>query len=207
MNLEQIKKEQSAEKYVSIFGKSTLDSNSKEYNFVEEITEYLIRENHAVIHGGYAGGVMQAVADTAHRLILELGLPQERNIAVPQIQHDGAGWARVDNAHFLQPAGNIYDRLKNVASYSDIAIVAPKGGDGTLLELATVWHENVIAKHTGDSITPLIILSTDDGTDWHKILETFVRELDTSNDSLDELNWLYFVSDFEDFKLLFNSLK
>lgn len=98
MNTDNLQTKASAKRYVSIFGKSTVDNNSKEYQFTEEVTRHLIENDYGVIHGGYAGGIMQAVADTAYKTLLEKDLPLERNIAVPQVQHDGAGWNRVQCA-------------------------------------------------------------------------------------------------------------
>jgi predicted Rossmann-fold nucleotide-binding protein len=206
MNTDNLQEKAGAKKYVSIFGKSTVDNGSREYQFTEEVTRYLIENDLGVIHGGYAGGIMQAVADTADKILKEKGLPLERNIAVPQIQHDGAGWARVQNASFTVPAEDIYSRLRNVAGHSDIAIIAPLGGDGTMLELTVVWHENVLAKYTGSTVVPVIVLQTENGTDWKKIIETLVIELDNSTNSLEELNWVHFASNLEEFKGVVDNL-
>ncbi len=206
MNIDNLQSIANAKKYVSIFGKSTVGRDSREYKFTEEVTGYLIENDFGVIHGGYAGGIMQAVADKAYNVLSEKNLPLERNIAVPQIQHDGAGWGRVENASFTEPSKDIYARLRNVAGHSDIAVLAPRGGDGTMLELTVVWHENVLAKYTGSTIVPIIMMQTEDGTNWRKIAETLVAELDNSTDSIDELDWIYFASNLEEFSKLIGDL-
>lgn len=200
MDIKDLIKQSGTQDYVSIFGKSTVPQDSAEYKFVEEVTEILILNDYGVIHGGYNGGMMQAVADTAHRILVEKKLPLERNIAVPQLQHDAANWSRVQAASFTEPARDIFDRLRNVAGNSDVAVVAPLGGDGTLLEVAVIWHENSLAKYTGAKIVPLIILTTDKGTNWRKILEVFIEELDSSHEPLELLDWVYFVSSPLEFK-------
>lgn len=206
MNTDDLQQKAQAKKYISIFGKSTVDSNSHEYKLTADVTRYLIENDYGVIHGGYAGGIMQVVADEAHKVLVEKELPLERNIAVPQIQHDGAGWARVENASFTEPASNIFARLRNVAGHSDIAVVAPLGGDGTMLEVTVVWHENVIAKYTGTPIVPLVVLQTAGGTDWKGIMETLVEKLDTSTNSLEEFDWLHFASTLEEFDNIIKGL-
>jgi predicted Rossmann-fold nucleotide-binding protein len=206
MNIQDIQNKGNARKYFSIFGKSTVANQSREYQFTEEVTKSLIENDFGVIHGGYAGGIMQAVADTAYNTIKENGLPFERNIAVPQVQHDATGWDRVENAFFVEPAKDIYSRLRDVSGHSDIAIVAPLGGDGTMLELNIVWHENVLAKYTGDTVVPIIILQTENGTDWKNILETLVIGLDNSTNSLDEIEWVYFASNINEFNDLVERL-
>lgn len=206
MNIKDAQNKSGARKYFSIFGKSTVDNQSREYQFTEEVTKFLIEEGFGVIHGGYAGGIMQAVSDTAYQTIMTNGFPLERNIAVPQVQHDATGWDRVQNAFFMEPAKDIYSRLRDVSGHSSVAIVAPLGGDGTMLEFNIVWHENVLAKYTGDTIVPIIILQTENGTDWKSILETLVTRLDNSINSLDEIEWVYFASNINEFNDLVEKL-
>jgi hypothetical protein len=60
MNIKDIQNKGGAKKYFSIFGKSTVANQSREYQFTEEVTKSLIENGFGVIHGGYAGGIMQA---------------------------------------------------------------------------------------------------------------------------------------------------
>lgn len=50
------------------------------------------------------------------------------------------------------------------------------------------------------------VLQTENGTDWKKIIKTLVIELDNSTGSLEELDWLYFVSNLEEFKDVIDNL-
>ena len=191
MDITDVKKQSGAKKFVSVFGKSTVAVDSAEYKLVQSVTKLLIEHDYGVMHGGYAGGTMEAVAEQAYARLTENNLPLERNIAVPQKQHDEAGWPRVSHATFMPASDDVFARLKIITDV-DVAIVAPVGGDGTLLELATIWHENSISNRSR-KVVPLIILTTNTGTNWKQLLETMNRELDNGKESIHELPWLHFV--------------
>lgn len=207
-----LKQKSGAKAFASMFGKSTVDKEHDAYKFTEKITEVLISNGYGVLHGGYSGGIMSAVSDTANKLIAEKGLPQELNIGVPQDEHDGL-WDRVDTASFVDPAEDIFARLKLVTS-GDIAVVCPLGGDGTELEEMTVYHENVVRegikkysnKETKSPI-PLIFIQIPNGTNWKKIIEAKMTYLDTSTKNIQDVSWLYFVESVDDFEKLIISLK
>jgi predicted Rossmann-fold nucleotide-binding protein len=194
----EIKSKSGTDKFVSIFGKSTVRPDSQSYIFTKEITRHLIENGYGVIHGGYAGGLMQAVADEAHETLIRLKLPKERNIAIPQTQHDSVGWKRVPNAMFTKPALDVYDRLRTMVTNSDFVVIGPRGGDGTMLELITVWHENVIAEASHGKVTPIVVLESNEGTDWRRILSTLVDSLDNSYASMNDIPWLHFARNNED---------
>jgi len=198
MNISEIQNRSGAKRFVSIFGKSTVDPESREYAITAEATRHILSKGFGVIHGGYAGGIMQAVADAAYEYLAANSLPLERNIAVPQREHDGVGWERVRNATFSDVADNIYERLHMVTGHSDIALVGPLGGDGTLLEAVLFYHVNAIAKYTGDKIVPLVFLDTEEGTEWRDIFEYTTKKLDSSARSLDDLEWVHFVRDLNE---------
>lgn len=193
MHITEIKQKAGAKKFVSIFGKSTVARESTDYTLVQEVVRLLIENDYGVMHGGYAGGIMEAVAEEAFRTIQTHNFPLERNIGVPQKQHDEAGWARVPHAVFTDVSNSVFERLQNITN-TDIAIVAPLGGDGTLLELATIWHENVTSNRS-KPIIPIIVLQTEAGTNWKLILETMNRELDNGSNTLTDIPWLHFAPD------------
>lgn len=191
-------------RFASVLGKSTIDSQSEEYKTIEHFTEVLLKNGYGIIHGGYAGGAMQATSDAANGYITEHSLSPYLNIGVPQKQHDGL-WDRVVGATFTEVSEDIYHRLKLVTS-GDIAVICPLGGDGTELEETIVFHENVVRagmnKYGGahEKMTPLIFFQTKNGTDWKKLIQIKLVTLDTSVKSIDEYDWLYFVNTIEEFE-------
>jgi hypothetical protein len=207
MKIEDLKKKSGVKFFASIFGKATINKNSFEYKTIESATEVLINNGYGVIHGGYAGGAMSAVSDTANRLIKEKKLPKELNIGIPQKEHDGL-WSRVNEASFVDVAEDIYMRLKSVSS-GDIALVCPLGGDGTELEENIVFHENVVreginkyTKEKAKKTIPLIFLQTPKGTNWKKIIETKINLLDNDRNNISDYSWLYFVNSIKEFEKL-----
>ncbi|MCB9809126.1 hypothetical protein H6776_01880 [Candidatus Nomurabacteria bacterium] len=193
-----IKKISGTQKFVSFFGKSTVPTESESYQFTEAATRFVLSKEYGVIHGGYAGGCMQAVADSAYTYLQEHQLPQERNIAIPQREHDEVGWDRVANATFTSAARNIFERLELVTGQSQYVCICPRGGDGTLLEIGVLYHTNSLAPYTGDAIVPMIFLQTPDGTDWKKIMQNLTKDLDSSYQSVEEIPWMHFVSSIEE---------
>jgi hypothetical protein len=211
--ISELKEKSGAVAFASVLGKSTIDKNSLEYQTIEKAVEILLNNGYGIIHGGYAGGAMAAASDTANRVIQEKNLPKELNIGVPQKEHDGL-WERVTDASFTEAAEDIYTRLKVVTS-GDIAVVCPKGGDGTELEETIVFHENVVREgikkyapeRNSSEPTPLIFLQTPTGTNWRKILEAKFTHLDTSIKEFSGYKWLYFIDTLEEFEKLIIELK
>jgi predicted Rossmann-fold nucleotide-binding protein len=209
--INELKQLSGATKFASVLGKSTIDPNREEYVMIEKCTEILLKHGYGIIHGGYAGGAMQATSNATNRYIQKHGLPKELNIGVPQRQHDGL-WDRVESASFTTVANDIYERLQIVTS-GDIAVVCPLGGDGTELEETIVFHENVVKMGmnkyggTSEKMTPLIFLQTKDGTDWKTLIQTKLTLLDTSVKDIKEYDWLYFINSIEEFEEVLESIK
>lgn len=204
--IHKLKQKSGAIGFVSILGKSTLASESPEFLFTAAATQYVMEQGYGIIHGGYAGGAMSAASDAAQAYIKKYALPAERNIGVPQRQHDGL-WKRVEGAVFTDPADDIYDRLRLVTG-GDIAVIAPLGGDGTELEVATLLHENIIrasqaANCQGQRIIPVLFLQTSDGTDWKKLLQTKMSLLATSYSTFEKCPWILFASSLDEFRVCF----
>lgn len=192
--------------FVSVLGKSTIAHDSRAFQFTAAATQYVLEQGFGIIHGGYAGGSMSAASDTACAFIKEHALPAERNIGVPQLQHDGL-WPRVEGAVFTEPTNDIYDRLRLVTA-GDIAVIAPLGGDGTELEVATLLHENIIrATQTetcqGHKPTPVIFLLATDGTDWKRLVSTKMQLLATSIKTFQQCPWIIFAHSMDDFAYAF----
>lgn len=203
MKINELKQKSGAKLFASVLGKSTINSQSEEYEMIEEATKILMSNGFGIIHGGYAGGAMSATSDTANIFIKENNLNPEWNIGVPQVEHDGL-WERVADATFADVAEDIFQRLKVVVS-GDIAIICPLGGDGTELEETILFHENVVRQGMnkygrGEKPKPIIYLQTPNGTDWKTLIETKMKILDTSVKDLKEYSWLHFVSSMEEFE-------
>ena len=202
--IEQLKQESGRKLFASVLGKSTINPESEEYKTIEKVTEILFKNGYGVIHGGYAGGAMQAVSDTAQKIITTEKLSPACNIAVPQLQHDGL-WDRVSEAVFTTASPDIFDRLKIVTT-GEIAVICPLGGDGTELEETIVFHENIVKmgmnKYGGYSfpMTPLIFIQTKNGTDWKKLIEQKMNILDVSVRDPKEYDWLYFIESLDEFE-------
>lgn len=197
-----LKQKSGALGFVSVLGKSTIVKDSPEYQFIVDATRFALEQGFGVIHGGYAGGAMSAASDTACEYIEACSLPAELNIGIPQLQHDGL-WERVTGAVFTEPSNDIFDRLRLVTG-GDVAIIAPLGGDGTELEVATLLHENILRaaqaeKYNGQKPTPIIFLQTPNGTDWKRILSTKMEGLATSTKSFEQCPWIQFASSMEEF--------
>ncbi len=189
-------------KKISIIGKSTVDKNSSEFKLVQELARRLVLSGLGVIHGGYAGGMMEAVSNGAYEAIQEKGWPQELNLGIPEERFD-KDWPRVEGAHFSEPAKDIFDRLRLVTS-GDCVVVAPIGGDGTALEVDIVIHENLLAKYSGEKIKPIIFLETENGTKWKEFISS--RNLLTTSEKILEKDWIYFVESVDDIINLINKL-
>lgn len=193
-------------RFASVLGKSTLQRSSREYVYIQEATHELLVRGYGIIHGGYAGGSMQATNDMACKFLESNQLPAERNIAIPQKQHDYL-WTRVNGAQFTEPAEDIYDRLRWVLA-GNIIIVGPVGGDGTELEQTAVFHENIIQTSlAGGIVKPLIFLQTKTGTQWEHHIQNKLRLLSTGVKKTSSFSWLYFANSMIEFRAALNSIE
>ncbi len=189
-------------KKVSIIGKSTVESSSQEFKMVQDLAKKLVESGLGVIHGGYAGGIMEAVSSGANEAIRENGLSPELNLGIPEERFD-KDWPRVEGAYFSDPAKDIFDRLRLVTA-GDVVVVAPIGGDGTALEADIIIHENLLTKYSGEKIKPIIFLETKNGTPWKEFISS--RNLLATSEKILEKDWIYFVESTEDAISLINKL-
>lgn len=187
--------------FVSFFGKSTVPETSPDYQLMRHIAGHVIERGAGVIHGGYTGGMMEAVSTGAQEAIERNNLPPERNIGVPHVGHDKTHGARTKKSAFCDVMNDTCDRLRAVAS-GDIAIVCAVGGDGTELEESYIFSENTYIEKP----IPLIYIQTTTGTQWKEILEAKVRVLEHSQKQLSEFPWLYIAHSFEEAAEILDSL-
>lgn len=177
-------------KKISIFGKSTVNEDEKGYHIVNHLAYELVSRGNACIHGGYAGGIMQAVSDGAQRAIIEHHLLDNLNVGVPECRFD-ENWPRVSVSTFTEPAIDIYDRLRTITQ-SDVFVVAPFGGDGTLLEADIVIHENTINELLGKPIKPIIFIE-DQSNKWTNLFQARLDNLDISKRTFEDYSWAHFI--------------
>lgn len=185
--------------WASVFGKTTFDTRSQDYKTIVAIGECLIEEGFGVVHGGYDGGAMGAVSQGATQAIRRLGLSPKLNVGVPHVLFD-AECKRVDNATFTKTQKDIFGRLQVVGS-GDIAVVCPRGGIGTQLELTIVIHENKQKRAQGQKPQPLIFYVSKTGTDWKSVFANMAKHLKFSTKDV------YFVKTIPEFRKLVQKLK
>lgn len=204
MPISLLKKASGAKAFASVVGKSTISADCAEYKMIQAAVKVLFEQGFGIIHGGYAGGAMQAASDAASEYILEHGLPAERNIGIPQTQHD-VHCERVAGATFTEPAEDLFFRLSAVTS-GDLLLVSPVGGDGTEAEVAVVFHENVVGLYDDKKPVPMIFLETENGTQWKKLMESKCHYLATAIKDVDACPWLHFVHSIPELESLVKKL-
>lgn len=178
-------------KKVAILGKSTVNPTHPAYIFTKELAYLLVKEGKQVLHGGYQGGVMQAVAKGAYDAAVELKTAKVLSIGVPEQRFD-RNWQRTKNTTFLAPALDICERLRHIVLDADAIVIAPQGGDGTMLELQLAMHENLLAQNE-KQIKPIVICQLPNCTNWKEILNMQLSLLDKGLHSTKDLPWLRFA--------------
>ncbi len=183
-------------KTIAIIGKSTLPATSPAYKFSKKLAYELTTHGFYLRHGGYAGGIMQAVSEGASCAIKEGNLSPHLNVGVPEVRFD-TDYKRVANSKFLKASKNITERLNNLILKSDCLIVSPRGGDGTMLELQLAIHENMLGEYTG-IIRPIIICELPGETQWRKILNSQLSLLDNNVSNINNCPWMHTVHSVKD---------
>lgn len=175
-------------KTIALVGKSTVPVQDPAYKFIKELAYNLVASGYAIRHGGYGGGIMDAAAEGAALAILENNLHASCNIGVPESRFD-VDYARVKSGVFLEPARDICDRLRSLVLSSNYMIVAPRGGDGTMLELQLALHENLV--RDAGRARPIILCELPGGTRWSDILDIQLNLLDNDTHSLHNHLWVH----------------
>lgn len=183
-------------KTIAIIGKSTVPKDNPSYIFSKELSYQLVKKGYAIRHGGYAGGIMEAVSDGAARAIKESGLDPNLNTGIPEARFD-TDYERTKGEIFLNPSKDICERLNNIILKSDYIVVSPRGGDGTMLELQLAIHENMLGKYTG-VIRPIIVCELPEETEWTSILNTQLKYLDNGIQSIDDCPWITVTKSLEE---------
>lgn len=182
---------------ISILGKSTVPKASPSYTKTEELAYQLTASGYTIRHGGYAGGLMEAAADGATRAILEHHLPSDHHIGVPETRFDRS-YARTQGHTFLDPAQDICDRLRHIILAADALVIAPRGGDGTMLELQLALHENTLSASQGWRVRPIILLELPNETPWSAILTAQLHALDNGIDGPQDCPWIIVTHSVEE---------
>ncbi|MFA6322970.1 MAG: LOG family protein [Candidatus Buchananbacteria bacterium] len=199
--INKFKKNSGANMFVACLGKSSLKKNSSDYKTIRKLGKIIIEENFGIIHGGYSGGAMQAIDEGASEAINEQGKKNSLNIGVPYSPFDN-DWQRVEKSMFSKPAKKLSERIDNIVCNSDIIVVLPKGGFGTLTELIYAFHMNQIEEDLNGKIRPIIFY----GRNWKTLMKELMKGLDIKKQSAGK-NWSYFVDTTEDFKKVLCSLQ
>lgn len=188
-----MKKKSGAKKYVACFGKSSIAKNGTEYAICKEIGSMIIFKGYGVLHGGYSGGCMEAVATGAEIAIKSMKLSSYRNIGVPLEDFD-KNWERIRFGTFCTPAKSLAQRVSTLVENSDAIVVLPKAGMGTLLEAIYTLHYNQIAESLNKRTIPIIFF----GENWHELILKIYSILDMSNQS-NGSDWIYYANTLEEF--------
>ncbi|MCW1929765.1 MAG: hypothetical protein KIH62_000445 [Candidatus Kerfeldbacteria bacterium] len=199
--ISELKKQSGAKYFVSFFGKTSVPVTAPDYQLMKKIAAYVVEHGSGVIHGGYTGGMMEAVSLGAQEVIAQKGLSQHYDIGVLHALHDLTHGQRTLNSVFTDAMPDTFDRLRAVVS-GDVNIVCSIGGDGTELEASYVFSENTFAEKP----TPLIFVQTETGTQWSEIIDTKIRVLSHDQKSRADFPWLYFAHSFEKCIHILNSL-
>ncbi len=146
---------------VSVFGGSTPEPGSPDYQEAYALGRHLAGAGHAVMNGGY-GGTMEAVSRGAHEAGgrvtgVTVGLFEDRYGIQPNPYVGEV--VRYDTLH---------ERLHHLIARCDAA-VALRGGVGTLTEVALTWS---LVQVREIALKPLVLV----GAGWEAILSTYRAE-------------------------------
>lgn len=178
--------------YIAAFGRTFVDSNAPSYQLSSAIGATLSAHNVGVITGGYAGGLMQAVAQGATVYAKEQGYSNPESYAhgVPILEFD------TDHDHIahtltLPSKENTMERLQHFSDHASAFVVLPEGGFGTFDEIIHVIRENVThlkqPKH-------LILV----GQHWMDALKAVFTTINSRKDPA-SFDWIHVVDTIEEF--------
>lgn len=197
----EFKEKSGASRFAACLGKSTLQKDEIAWKEIEKIADILISENFGIIHGAYAGGAMQAINDGAEKSIKKQNKNNFLNIGVP-FEIFEKEWPRVSYGVFLNPAKTLSERVDNIILNSDIVVVLPKGGFGTLAELIFAFHLNQIQEEVNGQIRPIIFY----GEKWKFLMKEICKNLDLNGQSIGD-KWCFHANSVHDFQEIIKKLK
>jgi len=144
---------------VTVFGSNAVETNDAGYQEALELGQRLGRAGYTVATGGYRG-TMEATSRGAKEAGAHV-------IGVTTSRFDERGGAnRYVDEEIKFPA--LFQRLHYLVTFSD-ALVALRGGVGTLSEVALTWSLLQVGELPRK---PFVLV----GPHWRAILETFFRE-------------------------------
>ena len=145
---------------VTVFGSNAVETDDAGYEEARELGRLLGQAGYAVANGGYLG-TMEAVSRGAK----EAGA---RVIGVTAARFDGhrLGANQWVDEEIKFPT--LFQRLHYLVTFSD-ALVALRGGVGTLSEVALSWSLLQVGEMPRK---PFVLV----GPHWRNILETYYRE-------------------------------
>lgn len=184
-------KKKTGKKYVVIFGKTFIDSTSREYTGLQEFSSKVIENDMGVIHGGYIG-LMKAVSDGANIVINKNNKSKELNIGVLEEKLEANGVPKSDCTHTV-PAKGIMERVDTLIQLSDYVVISEKGGFGTLLEMVGVFHMNQLNKKFGGVVRLIIFV----GDMWQKLYNDIIISLDMHNQD-DGKSFIHFAKTYDE---------
>mgnify|MGYP001260751370 CR=1 FL=1 len=144
---------------VTVFGSNAAEVNDFGYTEAYELGQLLGQAGYTVATGGYAG-TMEAISQGAHKAGAHI-------IGVTTSRFDARGGA---NAYVDEEIKfpNLFQRLHYLVTFSD-ALVALRGGVGTLSEVALTWSLLQVGEMPRK---PFVLV----GPHWRQIMETFFHE-------------------------------
>ena len=154
---------------VSVFGSSSTQPNSDEWQGAETLGRLLAEQGYTVATGGY-GGSMEALSkgasDVGGKVI---------GVTAPDVFKSRAG----ANAYVTEEvnAPHLLERIHLLTDSSSAAIALP-GSLGTLTEIMTAWNLAYVAPFAGVDAKPLIVI----GERWANIVSFLADELGTGLD-------------------------
>ncbi len=177
--------------YIACFGKSTVPKHEASYHIATKIAETLVENGLGLLHGGYSGGLMEAVDTAAVRRARELGSskPESWAVGLP-IACFEEGWGITEHGTRLTPVLSIEDRLTEFCTRSSGTIVLPYGGLGTMHELL---HVITRAKYFPESRKPLILF----GQHWESSLDAMLGGIE-SKDTTRSFPWIKTVTTIDE---------
>jgi uncharacterized protein (TIGR00730 family) len=145
---------------VTVFGSNAVETNDAGYQEARELGQLLGQAGYAVANGGYHG-TMEAVSRGAKEAGAHV-------IGVTTTRFDGhrLGANQWVDEEIKFPT--LFQRLHYLVTCSE-ALVALRGGVGTLSEVALSWSLMQVGEMPGK---PFVLV----GPQWRHILETYYRE-------------------------------
>lgn len=191
--------------YAGCVWKTTLATDHPLYTQSVRMAEILVSHGVGIIHGGYEDGkwwwTMQAYAQWASHIIKQKGLDPSYNIWVPEARFDAKWWVqdrtKFDTV-FCDPQPHMDQRCGTIIDASDMLVVNPLAGNGTIREVFTWYERNDIHKPNNLwqwKIWPMILF----WDHWKELFTLLDNNFAIGTRLKDDSN-MYFVNSLEEFE-------